>query len=190
MRVCACFLLLASGAGQASGFAVEAGTGVVIARPTADFAITGRLPLGRAGFLELRARTFVAVRGSDSVGRAAPQYLGSGLSARYRTPTWGQNLGFSIAAGGGVHWWSECISGDFCGGLVPFGELSPTVELLFLPPVVRPFIAANFGLGYVFLGNPNAWFNAGVSIGAAFDFAPKPAVATDAQLEQRPVTGH
>lgn len=190
MRVCALLLLVVSAAVEASGFAVEGGSGVVITRPSADFAITGRLTLGRAGLLELRARTFVAIGGFDSVGRRAPQHLGAGLSVRYRTPTWGRIFGFSVAGGSGVHWWSACITGDSCGGVIPFGELSPTVELLFLPAIVRPFVAVNCGLGYVLLGNPSIWFSAGLSIGAAFDFSSQTTVAPDSQREQRPVTSH
>lgn len=167
MRLVGVVVLLIASRAFASGIALEVGGGYAGRSAAVDVAIEGRFSLESGSSLELRGRTFF---------EPAATYLnfgGAAVGVRYRSPSFGSTAAFSLAGGGGIIAWLGCIVGDACFGLVPFVEVNPTLELR-ISEAFQPFIAANFGLGYVVFVNPTVWFSAGASIGVMWDFARQP----------------
>ena len=101
---------------SASGLGVELGPAFGGRSFAAQLGVFGNFSLP-VGALEVSGRYFLA---------PTQPFLGATLAVRYRTPSVGPL--FTIAGGLGWTIWSECLSGDFCLGLGPFVEVSPTLE--------------------------------------------------------------
>lgn len=78
--------------------------------------------------------------------------------------------------------WTGCGSGDFCFGLGPVIELSPTLSLR-TEGVVRPYLALNGFVSTMLPGNVRLLAGVGLSFGVAFEFSSAQPTET---LEQLP----
>lgn len=151
----------------AGDFVIEAGGGFLTTLTgfpgvTIDGAIEGRIALAHGGSVDLRARFF----GKPAIGYDIPG-VGHTATVRYRTPRFGDDVSFNLAAGGGLFIWLGAAGGDVLipwpGGAV---ELSPTLDVK-LSDRVRFFVALNLGVGV--LVNGYGFATAGLGLGFVFD---------------------